>query len=166
MCSACCTRRGKYRIQNALQTHKNPKTQLHFMPKTLKSMPGLSRAPAALRGVLASSSKSSKTTPNQVPDFFNPGAGRGRFVFPQQRCSPVFQLGKLLSHATASINFPAPATIGESSLGKISQAHFSVKEGRKKRSIKLNQGAGRYFNQRHGLYTPSGVQRLPGFFFF
>lgn len=122
--------------KNRMQRHTRTQKPAPFYAKKFKSMPGLSGAPAALCGILASSSKSSKTKPNQVPDFFNPGAGRGRFVFPQQRRSPVFQLGKLLSHATASINFPAPATIGESFLGKISQAHFSVKGRGKKKQDK------------------------------
>lgn len=114
MCSALLHTEGKKIIGcKALCRHTRTQNPAPFYAKISQSVPGLSRAPAALCGVLASSSKSSKTKPNQVPDFFNPGAGRGRFVFPQQRRSPVFQLGKILGHATASINFPVPAAIGE-----------------------------------------------------
>lgn len=103
--------------------HTRTQNPAPFYAKKFKPMPGLSGAPAALCGRDPSSPPApnpAKQSQTKFLIFFNPGAGRGRFVFPQQRRSPVFQLGKLLSHATASINFPAPAAIGESFLGKIS----------------------------------------------
>lgn len=103
MCSVCCTQREKKTGCKVLCRHTRTQKPAPFYAKIFKSMPGLSGAPAALCGVLASSSKSNKTKPDQVPDFFNPGVGRGRFVFPSS-----FPAGKAPQPSHSLHQLPCP----------------------------------------------------------
>lgn len=88
----------------ALRRQPRARKPAPFYAKTHITAPGLPRAPSAVCGVLASSSRSGKTKPNQVVFFFNPGAGRGGFVSPAGRAPrPRQSLHKL----------PCPSSNGE-----------------------------------------------------
>lgn len=115
-CAVFAVHRGKKKQDAKCSADtQEPKNQLHFMPKY--SNPCLDYPELLLPSVASSPPAPNPTKQSQTKFliFLILGWAEGDLS-----SLPVFQLGKLLSHATASINFPAPAAIGESFLGKIS----------------------------------------------